>query len=199
MSFTEIRFPENISYGSTGGPEFSTDVITTHNGCEQRNINWSHARTRYNIAYGVRSNEQLTELITFFNARKGRAIGFRFKDWSDFTATDQEIGIGNSKKTTFQLIKTYVSGKEKHTRTIKKPVHDTIKIYLNGVETEKYLVNYSTGEIMFTRPPAKGAIITASFEFDVPVRFDTDYLNASIDNYGSNSWNNIPLVEVKFS
>lgn len=199
MSFTEIRFPENISYGSTGGPEFSTDVITTHNGCEQRNINWSHARTRYNIAYGVRSNEQLTELITFFNARKGRAIGFRFKDWSDFTATDQEIGIGNSKKTTFQLIKTYVSGKEKHTRTIKKPVHDTIKIYLNGVETEKYLVNYSTGEIMFTRPPAKGAIITASFEFDVPVRFDTDYLNASIDNYGNSSWSNIPLVEVKFS
>lgn len=76
MSFTEIRFPENISYGSAGGPEFSTDVVTTHNGCEQRNINWSHARTRYNIAYGVRSNEQLLELITFFHARKGKAIGF---------------------------------------------------------------------------------------------------------------------------
>jgi len=130
MSFTEMRFPENISYGSTGGPEFSTDVVTTHNGYEQRNINWSHARARYNIAYGVRSNEQLTELITFFNARKGKAIGFRFKDWSDFTATNQEIGIGDDKKTTFHLIKTYVSGKDKHTRTIKKPVHDTIKIYL---------------------------------------------------------------------
>ncbi len=199
MSFTEIRFPENISYGSTGGPEFSTDIVTTHNGCEQRNVNWSRARARYNIAYGVRSNEQLTELITFFQARKGKAIGFRFKDWSDFTVTNQEIGIGDGKKMTFQLIKTYISGKDKHTRMIKKPVHGTIKIYLDNEETEKYSVNYSTGEITFTKPPAKGTIITASFEFDVPVRFDTDYLNASIDNYGSNSWSNIPLVEVKFS
>ncbi|OCA05721.1 TIGR02217 family protein [Wolbachia endosymbiont of Trichogramma pretiosum] len=98
MSFTEIRFPENISYGSTGGPELSTDIVTTHNGCEQRNINWSRARARYNIAYGVRSNEQLTELITFFQARKGKAIGFRFKDWSDFTVINQEIGIGDDKK-----------------------------------------------------------------------------------------------------
>ncbi|OJH31550.1 hypothetical protein Wxf_02439 [Wolbachia endosymbiont of Armadillidium vulgare] len=197
MSFTEIRFPENISYGSTGGPEFSTDVVTTHNGCEQHNVNWSHARARYNIAYGVRSNEQLTELITFFQARKGKAIGFRFKDWSDFTVVNQEIGIGDDKKTTFQLIKTYISEKDKHTRTIKKPVHDTIKIYLDGEETEKYSINHSTGEITFMKPPAKGTIIIASFEFDVPVRFDTDYLNASIDDYGSNSWNNIPLVEVK--
>lgn len=198
MSFTETRFPENISYGSTGGPEFSTDIVTTHNGCEQRNINWSCARARYNIAYGVRSNEQLTELITFFNARKGRAIGFRFKDWSDFEVTNQEIGIGNSKKTIFQLVKTYASGKDKHMRIIKKPVHGTVKIYLNGKEKSEYSVNYSTGKITFTKPPAKGAIVTASFEFDVPVRFDTDYLNASIDNYGSSSWNNIPLVEVKF-
>ncbi|MDE5062512.1 TIGR02217 family protein [Wolbachia endosymbiont of Drosophila tsacasi] len=197
MSFTEIRFPKNISYGSTGGPEFSTDVVTTHNGCEQRNINWSRARARYNIAYGVRSSEQLTELITFFHARKGKAIGFRFKDWSDFTVINQEIGIGDSKKMTFQLIKTYISGKDKHTRMIKKPVYDTIKIYLDDEETKKYSVNYSTGEITFIKPPAKGTTITASFEFDVPVRFDTDYLNASIDNYGSNSWSNIPLVEVK--
>ncbi|QOD37898.1 TIGR02217 family protein [Candidatus Wolbachia massiliensis] len=199
MSFTEIRFPENISYGSTGGPEFSTDIVTTHNGCEQRNINWSCARARYNIAYGIRSNEQIQELITFFHARKGKAIGFRFKDWSDFTAINQEIGIGNNEKIIFQLIKIYISEKDKHVRVIKKPVHDTVKIYLNGAETKKYSVNYSTGEITFTKPPVKDAIITASFEFDIPVRFDTDYLNASIDNYGSCSWNNIPLVEVKFS
>jgi len=82
---------------------------------------------------------------------------------------------------------------------IKKPVHGTVKIYLNGKEESEYSVNYSTGEITFMEPPVKDAIITASFEFDVPVRFDTDYLNASIDNYGSSSWSNIPLVEVKFS
>lgn len=197
MSFTEIRFSEDISYGSTGGPEFSTDIVMTHNGREQRNINWSNARAKYNIAYGVRSNEQLLELITFFHARKGKAIGFRFKDWSDFIVSDQEIGIGDDRQTTFQLIKTYISGEDKHVRIIKKPVQDKVKIYLNAKEASEYSVNYSTGEITFIKPPVNGVVITASFEFDVPVRFDTDYLNSSIDNYGSNSWNNIPLVEVK--
>jgi len=198
MSFTEVRFPENISYGSTGGPEFSTDIVVTHNGCEQRNINWSNARTRYNISYGVRSNEQLLELITFFRARRGKAVGFRFKDWSDFTATNQEIGVGDSTQTTFQLIKTYVNGTDNHIRMIKKPVYDTVEIYLNDQKNSEYSVDYSTGKITFIKPPTKDAIITASFEFDVPVRFDTDYLSASIDNYGSNSCNNIPLVEVRF-
>ncbi|APR98904.1 TIGR02217 family protein [Wolbachia endosymbiont of Folsomia candida] len=197
MSFTEVRFPEDISYGSTGGPEFSTDVVTTHNGREQRNINWSHARAKYNIAYGIKSNEQLLELITFFQARKGKAIGFRFKDWSDFIVSNQEIGVGDSQQTTFQLIKTYVSGEDKYVRVIKKPVRDKVKIYLNGKEESECSVNYATGEITFIKPPIKDTIITATFEFDVPVRFDTDYLNASIDNYGSNSWNNIPLIEIK--
>jgi uncharacterized protein (TIGR02217 family) len=197
MSFTEVRFPEDISYGSTGGPEFSTDIIMTHNGREQRNINWCQARAKYNIAYGVRSNEQLLELITFFNAKKGKAIEFRFKDWSDFIVSNQEIGIGDDKKMTFQLVKTYASGEDKHVRVIKKPVRDKVKIYLNGKKESEYSVNYATGEITFIKPPTKGVIITADFEFDVPVRFDTDYLNASIDNYGSNSWNNIPLIEVK--
>lgn len=197
MSFTEIRFPEDISYGSTGGPEFFTDVITTHNGREQRNINWSHSRAKYNIAYGVRSNEHLLKLIAFFNARKGKAIGFRFKDWLDFMAIDQEIGTGDDQKTVFQLTKTYTSGEDKHIRVIRKPVQQTVKIFLNSEEEKEYSVNYTTGEITFVKPPGEGVIITANFEFDVPVRFDTDYLNASIDNYGSNSWNDIPLVEIK--
>ena len=147
MSFTEIRFPEDISYGSTGGPEFFTDVITTHNGREQRNINWSHSRAKYNIAYGVRSNDQLLELITFFNARKGKAIGFRFKDWSDFMAINQEIGVGDDQKTVFQLIKTYTSGEDKHTRIIRKPVENTVKIFFNGKEESGYSVDYTTGEV----------------------------------------------------
>ncbi|WP_168464562.1 TIGR02217 family protein [Wolbachia endosymbiont of Ctenocephalides felis wCfeT] len=197
MSFTEIRFPDDISYGSTGGPEFSTEIVITHNGCEQRNINWLHARAKYNIGCGVRSNEQLLELVAFFRARKGKAIGFRFKDWSDFRAINQEIGVGDGKSLTFQLIKTYTSGTDKHVRVIRKPVSGAIKIYINGTEESKYLVNCSTGEVTFMKPPARGAIITASFEFDVPVRFDTDYLNASMDSYGNNSWNNVPLVEIK--
>ncbi|WP_333023927.1 DUF2460 domain-containing protein [Wolbachia endosymbiont of Pentidionis agamae] len=194
MSFTEVRFPEDISYGSTGGPEFSTDIVTSS---EQRNINWSIARSKYNIACGVKSNEQLLELITFFRARKGRAIGFRFKDWSDYKSCNQQIGVGNGKQKTFQLIKNYISGESEYNRIINKPVQGRVKVLLNNEENNEYSVKYSTGEIIFKKPPPNKTIITANFEFDVPVRFDTDHLHSSIDNYGSKSWNNIPLIEIK--
>ncbi len=198
MQFTEVRFPEDISYGSTGGPEFSTDVIVTHNGYEQRNINWSTARTKYNIAYGVKSDQQLLELIAFFRARYGKAIGFRFKDWSDYKAVKQEIGTGNGNNKIFQLVKSYVSGSNVYLRIISKPVYDTVKIYCdNIVQVDGYSLDRTTGKITFTIAPSNGVLITADFEFDVPVRFNTDYLSASIDSYGSSSWNDIQLIEVK--
>jgi uncharacterized protein (TIGR02217 family) len=96
-----VRFSEDISYGSTGGPEFSTDIIITHSCHEQRNINWSTARAKYNKTYGVKSDQQLSELIAFFRAHYGKAIGFRFKDWSDYKATGQKIGIGDGNTMTF--------------------------------------------------------------------------------------------------
>ncbi|WP_339045812.1 DUF2460 domain-containing protein [Candidatus Mesenet endosymbiont of Agriotes lineatus] len=198
MEFTEMRFPEDISYGSTGGPEFSTDIITTHNGHEQRNINWSVARAKYNVAYGVKSDQQLSELIAFFRARHGKAIGFRFKDWSDYKTTGQKIGIGDGSSTTFQLVKRYESGGSAYVRVIKKPTHETVKIYFNNIiKTDGYSVDHTTGKITFIAAPSSGVLITADFEFDVPVRFDTDYLSASIDNYGSSSWNDIQLIEIK--
>lgn len=198
MEFTEVRFPEDISYGSTGGPEFSTDIITTHNGHEQRNINWSAARAKYNITYGVKSDQQLSELIAFFRARYGKAIGFRFKDWSDYKATRQEIGVGDGNTTTFQLVKRYESGSGMYVRIIKKPVYESLKIYFNDtIKTDGYSVDYTTGKVTFATAPSSGILITADFEFDVPVRFDTDHLSASIDNYGSSSWDDIQLVEIK--
>ena len=105
MSFAETRFPADISYGSAGGPEFSTDIIVTHSGHEQRNSNWIMARARYNVAYGVKTKEQLAELITFFRARKGQAEGFRYKDWTDFEAIGQVLGTGNGSNKDFPLIK----------------------------------------------------------------------------------------------
>lgn len=95
MAFHEIRFPDDISYGSNGGPEFSTDIIITQGGFEQRNSNWANARAKYNVAHGVKTETQLAELIAFFRARKGRAHGFRFKDWTDYQITGQVIGTGN--------------------------------------------------------------------------------------------------------
>ena len=198
MSFVEIQFPADISYGSSGGPTFSTDVIEAFSGFEQRNINWSAARARYNVAHGVKTQSQLDELIAFFRARQGKAIGFRFKDWTDYQAVAQNIGTGNGSQTVFQLTKKYTSSVTV-TRVIKKPVNNaTMKVYLNAVlQSSGYTVNYATGEITFTTAPGSGVAVTADFEFDVPVRFDTDQLDAAIDDFGSRSWSDIPLVEVR--
>ena len=199
MTFIEQRFPDDISYGSLCGPEFSTDVIVTHNGFEKRNINWPEGRGKYNAGHGVKTKEQLGELITFFRICNGKALGFRFKDWTDYTGADQIIGTGDGTIKKFQLIKTYSVGTNSYVRQIKKPVSDTIIIKLGNapVNSSAFQINYQTGLVTFKTAPAVGIKISASYEFDTPVRFDTDLLAASIDNFDSYSWQNIHLVEIR--
>lgn len=198
MAFDDVRFPTDIAYGSGGGPEYSTDIVETLGGYEQRNSNWSESRAHYNVAHGVKSEAQLEALIAFFRARKGRAKAFRFKDWTDYKATAQAIATGNGSATQFQLIKTYTSGAVTATRTITKPVSGTVKLYLAGVEQLSGVsTDPLTGIVTFSAAPGNGVAITADFEFDVPVRFETDRLSASLDEYGVSSWRDIPLVEVR--
>ncbi len=213
IPFAEVQFPSEISYGSKGGPVFSTEIITSFSGHEQRCINWAYARSRYDIGSGIKTEEQWHQLIAFFRARRGRAIGFRYKDWSDYRAINQVIGIGDGSATQFQLIKTYKSDSDyyegleaesTHTlyaREIKKPIKNHIfALYFNSrqIETEGiYGVDFTTGIIDFASPPSQGTSITADFEFDVPVRFDTDHLDLQSNSFGASSWNNIPLVEIK--
>lgn len=156
-------------------------------------------RARYNVAHGVKTQAQLDSLIEFFRARKGRADGFRFKDWTDYQATTQSIEVGNGAATQFQLQKTYSNGSISEIRTISKPVIGTVNIYLAGVlqNSSSYTLNTTNGQITFNTAPANGVAITADFEFDVPVRFDTDRLSATLDSYGSRSWNDIPLIETR--
>lgn len=198
MAFVETRFPTDISFGSSGGPQYSTDVVITQGGYEQRNANWSQSRARYNVAHGVKTQSQLDTLIAFFRARKGRADGFRFKDWTDFQVNGQNIGTGDGTTTVFQLKRTYTSGSVTETRTITKPVAGTVAVYKDSVlQTSGITVNTTNGQITFSAAPANGVAITADFQFDVPVRFDTDKLSATLDTYGSHSWHDIPLVEVR--
>ncbi len=198
MVFVEERFAEDISFGSSGGPAFSTDVVITHGGYEQRNSNWVHARASYNVAHGVKTQTQLDTLIAFFRARKGRAEGFRFKDWSDFKATGAVIGAGDDATTEFQLTKTYGSGPGAHVRSITKPVTGTVNIYVDAVlQSSGVAVDSSTGVVTFTTPPAASEVISADYDFDVPVRFDTDTPSARLDDYGVFSIQTIPIVEIR--
>lgn len=155
--FHEVQFPVDISYGASGGPEYSTDIVTVGSGYEQRNINWEQSRGRWNVAQGVKTKTQMDALIAFFRARMGKAYGFRFKDWTDYKSSGQLIGTGDGYQDEFQLIKTYSDGIVTMTRAIKKPVLGTAKIYVDGVlRTGGVSVNITNGIVAFNSPPLLG-------------------------------------------
>jgi uncharacterized protein (TIGR02217 family) len=196
--FHEVRFPDAVAYGATGGPEYLTDIVILQSGFEQRNQSWDSARARYDVSTGIKNRTQAAEVISFFRARKGRAYGFRFKDWSDYRVTGQLIGTGNGIQTLFQLTKTYSSGGEQEIRPLNKPVSGTVRIYKDGVlQASGVAVDHTTGLVTFTTAPAAGALITADGEFDVPVRFDTDRLAIRIQSHELFVWDQIPLVEIR--
>jgi uncharacterized protein (TIGR02217 family) len=207
MSFDEIRFPDNISRGARGGPERRTRIVELATGREERNSPWAGSRRRYDASYGIRRADDLAAVVAFFEARSGRLRGFRWKDWSDFksclpsavvAATDQLIGQGNATATAFQLSKTYSSGLQSYVRTITKPVTGSVLVAVGGVpQSSGWSVDTTTGIVTFTAPPANGASVTAGFEFDVPVRFDSDLLDVTLDIERLGSITSIPLVEVR--
>ena len=207
MAFHEIRFPDNISRGARGGPERRTQIVELASGDEERNASWADSRRRYDVAYGIRRADDLAAVVAFFEARNGRLHGFRYKDWADYksalpsqamTATDQQIGTGTGSLQTFQLSKRYTSGAQTWVRTITKPVAGTIRVALGMVEQMTgWTVNTTTGVVTFTTAPAGGVIVRAGFEFDVPVRFDSDTLDVTLDFERLGSITSIPLLEIR--
>ncbi len=207
MAFHEIRFPDDISRGARGGPERRTQIVELASGDEERNASWANSRRRYDAAYGVRRADDLATVVAFFEARNGRLYGFRWKDWGDYksclpsgapAATDQAIGTGDGTSTAFQLVKAYASGAQTWTRTITKPVAGSVIVAFDGTtQNTGWSVDTTTGLITFTTTPANGAAITAGFEFDVPVRFDTDRLDVTHDIERLGSITSIPLIEVR--
>jgi uncharacterized protein (TIGR02217 family) len=197
-AFHEVQFPPDIAYGASGGPEYATTIFSAASGYEQRNAGWSAARGRWDVGSGLKRREQAAALIAFFRARKGRAYGFRFKDCTDYKAAGQQIGTGDDAETQFQLVKHYPSGSVIEVRTITKPVAGTVRVYFDGVEQlSGWSVDVTTGIVTFTAAPAAGVEITADFGLDVPVRFDTDHMAVTIENFRLHRWQQIPIVELR--
>ena len=209
MSFHEVRFPANLSFGSLGGPERRTDIVTLANGHEERNTPWAHSRRRYDAGVGLRSLDDVERLIAFFEARRAQMFGFRWKDWADFKSgkaalpvafDDQSIGRGDGASASFQIVKIYRSGAQSYRRPIIKPVVGTVRVGVEQDELQEgveYEVDASTGIITFAHPPDPEMEIFAGFEFDVPVRFDTDRILTSVESFHAGQVPNVPVIEVR--
>jgi len=209
-SFHNVRFPLRVSFGATGGPERRNEIVQLTSGREKRNARGAHSRRHYDAGTGVRSLEDLYEVMAFFEARRGSLHAFRFRDPFDMkssapqevpTPFDQEIGPGDGVRSRFVLGKTYGEGPDAYRREIRWPVPESVVVAVGGA-VKRISVDYSidpeTGELVFTpgAVPADGELVTAGFEFDVPVRFDTDRLSASVTTFRAGQIPSIPLVEV---
>lgn len=208
MAFHEIRFPADLSFGSSGGPERRTQVVTLTNGHEERSTPWAHSIRRYDAGAGLRSMDDVERLLAFFEARMGRLHGFRWKDWADHRsappseaigAGDQILGTGDGMRTEFALVKAYASGTWSYERPIAKPVAGTVIVAIAGapVDPDRYGVDATTGIVRFDEAPRIDAPVTAGFEFDVPVRFDTDAIQTSLAAFGAGEVPIVPVVEVR--
>lgn len=211
MNFHDIRFPTAISRGSQGGPERRTDVVVLGSGFEERNSRWAHSRRSYNAGYGIKTLDELHEVVAFFEERRGKLYGFRWRDHADWksaapsaavTATDQVIGTGTGTRAAFQLVKTYGTAHAPWTREIKKPVAGSVLIAVGGVVRTAgthFVVDVTTGVVTFLAGhlPAAGASVTAGYEFDVPVRFDTDKLEVSHSGFSHGAIPSMPIIEVR--
>jgi uncharacterized protein (TIGR02217 family) len=180
-------------------------VVTTASGREERNSRWANSRRKYNVGYGVKTLDDIHTVIAFFEERRGRLHAFRFKDHTDFKscaplatpqATDQVISTGTGTQTAFQLMKSYGTGLRDYSRKITAPVSGSVVVAVNGAPTTSFTLDAATGVITFATPPGSGAAITAGFEFDVPVRFDTDEIRINLDHLNGGEIPDIPLVEV---
>lgn len=211
--FHEVQFPPIISMGAVGGPGFHTTILTLASGFERRNVDWSKTRAKYTISFGAKSKQDMNVAIKFFFARLGRAFGFRFKDWSDFQVPTWEVTPGDIDPlptfftttgvlATFQLTKTYGDTASTFTRAITKPVAATLSLFNNGapmVVTTDYTLDATTGIVTLSAgvTATTGHLITGSFEFDVPVRFDVDDMAIQAMTQHLMEWDNIQFIEVR--
>jgi len=210
-SFHEILFPLDIALKSAGGPQRRTDVVLLGSGAEERNARWLHSRRRYDAGYGVKTFEALSHVLAFFEERRGRLHGFRWRDRLDHSSAapgipvmpiDQVIGIGDGATSTFQLSKTYGALYSPYQRPIAKPVPGSVRVAVAEGEVGEgtaFTADPATGAITFLAGhiPPNGSAITAGFLFDVPVRFDTDYLEVDLSAFAAGVIPKIPLVEIR--
>ncbi len=210
-AFHEILFPLDVALRSAGGPERRTDVVALGSGREERNARWAHSRRRYDAGYGVKTLDALSAVLAFFEERRGRLYGFRWRDRLDHasaapgaavTPLDQAVGAGDGTTGDFPLTKTYGGVHAPYVRPIAKPVAGSVRVAVAGIEQSAgaaFAVDATSGIVTFLpgHVPPPGAAVTAGFLFDVPVRFDTDYLEVDLSAFAAGAIPHVPLVEIR--
>lgn len=203
--FHDVRLELPVCIGAAGGPERMTDVLQLASGREQRNARWSGSRRRWELGGGVLRPDEAHALLAFFEARRGRAHGFRFRDPLDWKSCapsvevspfDQVLGVGDGETAAFQLVKRYASGEAYWDRMIARPIAESVRVTVGGIETSAFVVDGAAGVVTLDEAPGVGVAVTAGFVFDVAVRFDMDRLETVIEGGGAIRLGPVSVIEL---
>lgn len=196
--FNEARLLDKVAYGSEFGHSYKTRIEELRSGVERRNAEWDLPLGRYSLIYQNIGTQHHGLIVAAHHACKGMLIGFRLKDFSDYKATNEPIGFGTGAQQTYQLTKTYTFGTLSTTKKIFKPVQGLVSVFADGTPITPDSIDYTTGIVTLTAP--SGQEITWTGEYDVPVRFDNDEIDFSIDNRSGGELilnSDVQLVELR--
>lgn len=206
LSFSEDKLELGYDYGAVGGMSFDVEIIKmADDSLEQRNAKTLLPLGRWQLGDRLIAESEadllneVTYLRQFHLDRLGSFQGFRFRDWSDFQGFNENIATGDGVTEQFQLRKVYTVAGSSAYRPIQKPVIGSVSISVDGIlETSSWTIDYSTGVISRTAPVPDGALIRASYEFDVPVWFDSDQIGFSLQGYEPESGDAIYRLDSLF-
>ena len=204
MSFHDVRMNVLVSWGAVGGPSFDTSIVKFRNGREVRLQHLENALGEWDVAHGVRTKEEMAELVAFFRERRGRAYGFRFRDWTDYTLIGEPMSpVGDGVTTLFSAYKIYGTGLNNELRRIHKldssPQDVATAFYLDGVPDPigNWSIDYNNGQATRTAgAPGAAVIVTMDGEFDVPSRFDMDQMKVNLVDYNAQTWGQISIQQI---
>tara|TARA_B100002003_G_scaffold176131_1_gene164036 strand:+ start:162 stop:779 length:618 start_codon:yes stop_codon:yes gene_type:complete len=201
--FHDVRFPLDVSFGSRLSVWRETEIATLASGREERSTRWADSRIRLDAGLGVRTLDQLADVLAFYEARLGPLYGFRVRNFLDckscgptetVSPADQVLGTGTGSKVDFNLHKKYADDVNPYTRFIKHPVAGALRVAVDAVEVFDW--TFADGVVTFDDPPADGAAITSGFEFDFPMRFEST-LDVDFVSFRAGQAPAIPLIELK--
>ncbi len=206
QAFDDVDFPLSIGREASLAPAFSTQIVESPSGHERRSSDWADARLSFDVGPGVRSEADIAALIAFFRARRGAARGFRLTDSYDDRSCaiggtpgpmDQRLGIGDGVRTEFALQRYYGDGEEAQARRITRPAPGSIRVAVDGMEIADGWSHVGAGVIAFDTAPPQGAVLTAGYRFDVPVRFAEDRIDINRATFAAGEAPSVPLVEIR--
>lgn len=215
-SFDNTPFPYELA-ALTPKSTWASTVVTMGNGSEQRAVLWTDARRRYDASTQPTMTLAVLQAIEkHFNGRKGRGRSFPLRDRSAFRGTAETIGTGDGSTTVFQLTVASGDSGNAYGREIYLPESGTLSVFDNGTPVVegagagKFTAVYAGGganggKVTFGTAPVNTHIITATFDYWIPVRYDLDeFPDARLfvwvtGTQGLVSGPSLPMIEVRYT